>query len=132
METASVSHDEEHQHAVISFADGAKLKGLAALLSVPVCSAGNRQQDLRQAGQHAEAVTSARNSCQMAGWSKQGHRNSPPHFLPIVAWFSSASQPDRQEITRRSGCKDTHYFRNSNENKGISFCSYLAFLSESL
>jgi len=37
----------------------------------------------------------------MAGWSKQGHRNSPPHFLPIVAWFSSASQPDRQEITRR-------------------------------
>ena len=26
METASVSHDEEHQHAVISFADGAKLQ----------------------------------------------------------------------------------------------------------
>ena len=25
METASVSHDEEHQHAVISFADGAKI-----------------------------------------------------------------------------------------------------------
>lgn len=25
METASVSHDEEHQHAVISFADGAKV-----------------------------------------------------------------------------------------------------------
>ena len=26
METASVSHDEEHQHAVISFADGAKVR----------------------------------------------------------------------------------------------------------
>ncbi len=26
METASVSHDEEHQHAVISFADGAKVQ----------------------------------------------------------------------------------------------------------
>jgi len=26
METASVSHDEEHQHAVISFADGAKIQ----------------------------------------------------------------------------------------------------------
>ena len=26
METASVSHDEEHQHAVISFADAAKVQ----------------------------------------------------------------------------------------------------------
>jgi len=26
METASVSHDEEHQHADISFADGAKVQ----------------------------------------------------------------------------------------------------------
>ena len=26
METASVSQDEEHQHAVISFADGAKVR----------------------------------------------------------------------------------------------------------
>jgi len=26
METASVSHDEEHQHAVISFADAAKVR----------------------------------------------------------------------------------------------------------
>lgn len=26
METASVSHDEEHQHAVIFFADGAKVQ----------------------------------------------------------------------------------------------------------
>ena len=26
METASVSHDEKHQHAVISFADGAKVQ----------------------------------------------------------------------------------------------------------
>ena len=29
METASVSHDEEHQHAVISFADGAKVQQIS-------------------------------------------------------------------------------------------------------
>ena len=44
------------------------------------------------------------------------------------------NDPDTKESTRISvsGGKGTHYFRNSNENKGISFCSYLAFLSESL
>ncbi|MBR6492196.1 MAG: hypothetical protein IKT02_07720 [Bacteroidales bacterium] len=35
METASVSQDEEHQHAVISFADGAKIrKNLETLANI--------------------------------------------------------------------------------------------------
>lgn len=35
----------------------------------------------RQAGQSERVdVTRSRNSCQVAGWSKQGHRNSPPAF----------------------------------------------------
>jgi len=36
METASVSHDEEHQHAVISFADGAKVQQKAWRAVFPV------------------------------------------------------------------------------------------------
>lgn len=40
--------------------------------------------DSRQAGQSERVIeTRSRNSCQVAGWSKQGHRNSPPHFLPM-------------------------------------------------
>ncbi len=40
----------------------------------------------RQAGQSERVIeTRSRNSCQVAGWSKQDHRNSPPHFLPIGA-----------------------------------------------
>ena len=34
-------------------------------------------------------MTRSRNSCQVAGWSKQDHRNSPPHFLPIGATLLS-------------------------------------------
>ena len=36
METASVSHDEEHQHAVISFADGAKVRNNLEAMAVRV------------------------------------------------------------------------------------------------
>ena len=34
METASVSHDEEHQHAVISFADGAKVRRKIGIITI--------------------------------------------------------------------------------------------------
>ena len=53
----------------------------------------------RQAGQSERVdVTRSRNSCQVAGWSKQGHRNSPPHFLPMGAWHYSYQAKD--------GCAD--------------------------
>jgi len=47
LETVVPGDGSPFKATAVSSVDGAKLKGLAALLSVPVCSAGNRQQDLR-------------------------------------------------------------------------------------
>lgn len=43
----------------------------------------NRQQDLRQAGQHEAAVTASRNSCQMVGWALQQRGTHLTALCPV-------------------------------------------------
>ena len=48
METASVSHDEEHQHAVISFADGAKVRNNLVTLANFLEKVSNQRKNFIQ------------------------------------------------------------------------------------
>ena len=56
METASVSHDEEHQHAVISFADGAKVRKNLETLAEKLENVSNQRKNFinseRSGGKH--------------------------------------------------------------------------------
>lgn len=58
LETASVSHDEEHQHAVISFADGAKVQQNSEITKLsskkelpPVTPLGTNRRGISKAAQ---------------------------------------------------------------------------------
>lgn len=48
METASVSQDEEHQHAVISFADGAKVRNNLGTLAEKLEKVSNQRKNFIQ------------------------------------------------------------------------------------
>lgn len=92
METASVSHDEEHQHAVISFADGAKVQQnseITKLSSKKEPPPNSVPITLRWAAAHDRL-----------GFTTAGNASLPPYAQ--IAWFSSASQPVRQEIANET------------------------------
>ena len=74
METASVSHDEEHQHAVISFADGAKVRKNLETLAEKLENVSNQRKNfINEVANAINATSDGSNSKYASFETGDGH-----------------------------------------------------------